>query len=61
MPDGGKGSSPRPFSVDQKTFADNWNKIFVDESKMEVTPEEEEAWKELEKRNNGGIAQLGEQ
>lgn len=24
----GKGSSARPFSVDQKTFSDNWNKIF---------------------------------
>ena len=26
--DGGKGSSPRPFSVDPQTFEDNWNKIF---------------------------------
>jgi hypothetical protein len=24
----GKGSSPRPFSVDQKTYEDNWNNIF---------------------------------
>jgi hypothetical protein len=24
----GKGSSPRPFSVDQKTFASNWDRIF---------------------------------
>lgn len=24
----GKGSSPRPFSVDQKTFSNNWDKIF---------------------------------
>jgi len=28
MGDGGKGSSPRPYSVDQDTFADNWDKIF---------------------------------
>lgn len=28
MSDGGKGSSPRPFSVDQKTFDDNWDRIF---------------------------------
>lgn len=28
MGDGGKGSSPRPFSVDQTTFADNWDRIF---------------------------------
>jgi hypothetical protein len=25
----GKGSKPRPFSVDQKTFNDNWEVIFV--------------------------------
>lgn len=24
----GKGSRPRPYSVDQKTFADNWDAIF---------------------------------
>jgi hypothetical protein len=24
----GKGSKPRPYSVDQKTFSDNWEKIF---------------------------------
>jgi len=28
MSDGGKGSSPRPFSVSQETFADNYDKIF---------------------------------
>ena len=28
MSDGGKGSSPRPFSVDRKTFSDNWDAIF---------------------------------
>lgn len=28
MPDGGKGSKPRPFSVDQKTFDSNWDQIF---------------------------------
>jgi hypothetical protein len=28
MSDGGKGSSPRPFSVDRKTYEDNWDKIF---------------------------------
>ena len=24
----GKGSSPRPYSVDRPTFEDNWDKIF---------------------------------
>ena len=31
MGDGGKGSKPRPFSVDQKTFEENWDKIFQKE------------------------------
>ena len=28
MSDGGKGSSPRPLSIDQKTFDSNWDRIF---------------------------------
>lgn len=28
MSDGGKGSKPRPFSVAQKEFDSNWDKIF---------------------------------
>lgn len=28
MSTGGKGSKPRPFSVDRKTFEDNWDRIF---------------------------------
>ena len=28
MTDGGKGSKPRPFSVTQDKFSDNWDKIF---------------------------------
>ena len=28
MSDGGKGSSPRPFGVDQKTYQDNWELTF---------------------------------
>lgn len=34
MSDGGKGSNPRPFSVDKKTYEDNWNKIFKKEEKQ---------------------------
>lgn len=29
----GKGSKPRPFSVDRKTFEVNWNKIFKKKKK----------------------------
>ena len=35
MPDGGKGSTPRPYSVDTKTFANNWDAIFGKKKKTE--------------------------
>jgi hypothetical protein len=28
MSHGGKGDTPRPYSVDQKTFESNWDLIF---------------------------------
>lgn len=28
MPDGGKGSKPRPFSVSNQTYAERWDAIF---------------------------------
>mgnify|MGYP003338016517 FL=1 len=31
----GKGSSPRPFSVDHDTFAHNWDAIFGSQKKEE--------------------------
>lgn len=37
MSDGGKGSTPRPFSVDQKTFDDNWEQIFGRKKKVDNT------------------------
>ncbi len=30
----GKGSKPRPYSVDQETFDKNWDEIFTKEKKM---------------------------
>jgi hypothetical protein len=39
MPDGGKGSSPRPFSVSQETFTSNYDKIFRKPSPAEVEQE----------------------
>ena len=41
MSDGGKGSNPRPFSVDTKTFENNWNKIFGKDKNMQVRANEE--------------------
>ena len=38
MSDGGKGSKPRPFSVDQETFENNFDRIF---SKKNTLPEYE--------------------
>ena len=33
----GKGSKPRPFSVDRKTFEDNWDRIFNKKNKKIIT------------------------
>ena len=40
MSDGGKGSNPRPFSVDQKTFDSNWDTIFKKKKETECKCEE---------------------
>lgn len=39
MSDGGKGSAPRPFSVDHKTFSDNWDVIFNKDKEKQSTPQ----------------------
>jgi hypothetical protein len=33
MSDGGKGSKPRPYSVSQEEFANNWEAIFAKNEK----------------------------
>lgn len=35
MSDGGKGSSPRPYSVDHSTFESNWDRIFGKKQKID--------------------------
>lgn len=61
MGDGGKGSSPRPFSVSQEQFANNWERIFGSKERpnkgdQRVTPEgkleeyREGYWVEIENR-----------
>ena len=48
----GKGSSPRPYSVDQKTFSENWDKIFrKDKREVEDALAEDEAFKKIEEDN----------
>jgi len=39
MSDGGKGSAPRPFSVDQETFGSNWDRIFSKKQEREIGAE----------------------
>jgi hypothetical protein len=43
MSDGGKGSNPRPFSVSQETYANNFDAIFRKKSPKEIDDEKAEA------------------
>jgi hypothetical protein len=36
MADGGKGASPRPYSIDQTTFGSNWDAIFGKKNKSVI-------------------------
>lgn len=36
MPDGGKGSKPRPFSVSQEEFDNNFDRIFGKKKKSDA-------------------------
>jgi hypothetical protein len=53
MSDGGKGSSPRPYSVDQKTFSSNWDMIFGKKNQKEIDDDlaEKEEFEHLKKIN----------
>lgn len=52
MSDGGKGSSPRPFSVSQDQFANNFDRIFrkSDRKVIEDAELEDEAFKSIEEK-----------
>lgn len=50
----GKGSKPRPYSVDKKTFDDNWDRIFKKNEFQDILSTEDtvlEAFDKLEKQN----------
>ena len=52
MSDGGKGSSPRPYSVSQNEFSKNWDTIFrKDPREIEDQKNEDEAFEAILKRN----------
>jgi hypothetical protein len=40
MGDGGKGSSPRPFSVSQQEFDNRWDNIFKKDKEMQIRVKE---------------------
>jgi hypothetical protein len=40
MGDGGKGSSPRPFSVNREEFANSWDLIFKKDKDMQIRVKE---------------------
>lgn len=45
----GKGSRPRPYSVDRKTFDNNWDKIF---GKKKITSKNKKLAKQQDKIYN---------
>ena len=51
--DGGKGSAPRPFSVDKKTFDDNWDRIF--KRQKELKDNVDKLNKELDDKKKSSI------
>jgi hypothetical protein len=53
MSDGGKGSSPRPFSVSQETFGNNYDNIFRKPSPKEIEDDkaEQEEFDRILKQN----------
>lgn len=54
MSDGGKGSSPRPFSVDTETYEKNFESIFG-LSKLERKKREEALQKMVEENERLGL------
>ena len=41
MSDGGKGDTPRPFSVPKEKFDSNWNAIFGKKTDTDTKPKEQ--------------------
>ena len=48
----GKGSNPRPFSVDRKTFDDNWDRIFNKKSAQDVKEVSRSIKEKQQEKNN---------
>lgn len=54
MTTGGKGSSPRPYSVDQKTFNDNWDRIFKNKEKEASLKNNKETQPNTQQKDKNG-------
>ena len=68
MSNGGKGSAPRPFSVSDKVFADNFDRIFgITKNEIQDNPSSERALDKTRvtpaetKTSEIGLAQKGNQ
>lgn len=57
MSTGGKGSRPRPYSVDQKTFDNNWNRIFKNKEKDSSLENNKENQNNTQQKDNNGTTQ----
>jgi hypothetical protein len=53
----GKGSKPRPFSVDQDTFGSNWDKVFKKEEPPKIP---DGFWSHVCKHNGEHAIAVGE-
>ena len=50
----GKGSKPRPYSVDRKTFDNNWDRIFGSKQQQQpAQPNLDEKKRQAQDRRNG--------
>ena len=52
MGDGGKGSGPRPYSVSQEEFANNWDAIFGKKKKSDHNSDDDTLTEEQLKQIN---------
>ena len=49
----GKGSKPRPFNVDRKTFESNWDQIFKKQQQQPERVDVEKQKEQAQDRRNG--------
>lgn len=50
QPDGGKGSTPRPFSITEQEYAERWNAIFGRDKVEKIIEDAKNYLKEQEEK-----------